>query len=87
MDRNRVSGGGVTAGLDFGLTLLAKLRGEQAARLTQLSMEYDPKPLFNCGTPDAAGAELTRIARSRMGEVNGEAMRAAEAARARLALA
>ncbi len=87
VDRNRVSGGGVTAGLDFGLTLLAKLRGEQTAKLTQLSIEYDPKPPFDCGTPDTAGPELTRIARGMMGKVDQQVMRAAEAAKGRLALA
>lgn len=41
-DRNRVSGGGVTAGLDFGLVLLAKMLGEDVAKMTQLALEYDP---------------------------------------------
>ncbi len=58
-DRNRVSGGGVTAGIDFGLTLLAKLRGEQAAKLSQLALEYDPAPPFDAGSPEAAGPEIT----------------------------
>ncbi|HTR62569.1 MAG TPA: DJ-1/PfpI family protein, partial [Candidatus Binataceae bacterium] len=40
VDRNRISGGGVTAGIDFGLVVLAKLRGDDAAKLTQLAMEY-----------------------------------------------
>ncbi|MFY0533899.1 hypothetical protein [Nannocystis pusilla] len=47
VDRNRISGGGVTAGIDFGLTLLAQLRGEETARLVQLMMEYDPAPLIS----------------------------------------
>ena len=62
VDRNRVTGGGVTAGIDFGLTLLAELRGEQVAKVTQLMMEYDPEPPFQTGTPEAAGPELTGIA-------------------------
>src|SRR6478735_6763110 len=49
-DRNRISGGGVTAGIDFGLTLLAEIRGEPIARLTQLAMEYDPQPPFQSGS-------------------------------------
>ena len=61
-DRNRVSGGGVTAGLDFGLALLALLRGEEAAKSVQLMMEYDPAPPFDVGTPDKAGAVLVSIA-------------------------
>ena len=58
-DRNRVSGGGVTAGIDFGLTLLAKLRGEHAAKLSQLALEYDPAPPFDAGSPESAGPEIT----------------------------
>jgi cyclohexyl-isocyanide hydratase len=61
-DRNRVSGGGVTAGLDFGLALLALLRGEEAAKTVQLMMEYDPAPPFDVGTPDKAGPALVDIA-------------------------
>jgi cyclohexyl-isocyanide hydratase len=53
-DRNRVSGGGVTAGLDFGLVILATLLGEDVAKMTQLMIEYDPAPPFNSGTPETA---------------------------------
>ncbi len=60
VDRNRISGGGVTAGIDFGLALLALLRGDEAAKLTQLMLEYDPAPPFNAGTPEAAGPELAQ---------------------------
>ena len=60
-DRNRVTGGGVTAGIDFGLTLLAELRGEVVAKTTQLVLEYDPAPPFDAGTPAAAGPELTAM--------------------------
>jgi cyclohexyl-isocyanide hydratase len=56
-DRNRLTGGGVTAGLDFGLALLAELKGEERARLTQLGAEYDPDPPFDSGSPTAAGPE------------------------------
>ena len=73
-DRNRVSGGGVTAGIDFGLTLLGLLRGEQTAKITQLMMEYDPKPPFDTGTPDTAGPELTAAALALMGNMNSEAV-------------
>ncbi|WP_434425391.1 DJ-1/PfpI family protein [Nannocystis pusilla] len=62
VDRNRISGGGVTAGIDFGLTLLAQLRGEETARLVQLMMEYDPAPPFAAGTPEQAGPALTERA-------------------------
>jgi cyclohexyl-isocyanide hydratase len=58
-DRNRISGGGVTAGIDFALTLAAELASEDYARLLQLNFEYEPQPPFDCGTPERAGADLT----------------------------
>lgn len=56
-DRNRVTGGGVTAGIDFALALTAAIRGEAHARFVQLSLEYDPAPPFDSGAPDRADAE------------------------------
>ncbi|WP_089264844.1 DJ-1/PfpI family protein [Tardiphaga sp. OK246] len=56
-ERNRLTGGGVTAGPDFGLTLAALLKGEDSARYVQLFMEYSPTPPFRNGTPAEAGAE------------------------------
>lgn len=58
-DRNRISGGGVTAGIDFGLTVAAELAGEEAAKLIQLTLEYDPQPPYDCGSPEKAGPERT----------------------------
>ncbi|MCW3834662.1 DJ-1/PfpI family protein [Sphingomonas canadensis] len=55
-DGNRVTGGGVTAGIDFALALTAAIRGEAHARFVQLSLEYDPYPPFDSGTPDRADA-------------------------------
>ena len=60
MDGNRITGGGVTAGMDFGLSVAAQLRGEQVAKTIQLVLEYDPEPAFQAGTPETAGAELTQ---------------------------
>ena len=57
-DRNRISGGGVTAGIDFGLVLLAELLGEDVAKMSQLALEYDPAPPFDAGTPEKAGPEI-----------------------------
>ncbi len=59
-DGNLITAGGVTAGIDFGLSLLARLRGDDIAKLTQLMLEYDPAPPFHAGTPAAAGPQLTR---------------------------
>lgn len=56
-DRNRVTGGGVTAGIDFGLALVAAIRGEAHARMVQLRLEYDPAPPFDSGSPERAGPE------------------------------
>ncbi|MBV8665916.1 MAG: DJ-1/PfpI family protein [Burkholderiaceae bacterium] len=57
-DRNRISGGGVTAGIDFGLVLAAELAGEETAKTLQLAFEYDPQPPFDCGSPERAGPDL-----------------------------
>ena len=58
IDRNRITGGGVTAGIDFGLFVVAKLFGEDAAKETQLMMEYNPAPPFNAGSPQTAEKEI-----------------------------
>ncbi len=58
VDRNRFSGGGVTAGIDFGLTIIAHILGEESAKFSQLAMEYDPKPPFNAGSPEGAGPKV-----------------------------
>lgn len=84
VDGNRVTGGGVTAGIDFGLTLLAAIRGEHAARLTQLMLEYDPAPPYDCGSPDRAGPELTAQAIGAMGSAVATAIETARAANASL---
>jgi cyclohexyl-isocyanide hydratase len=57
-DRNRITGGGVTAGIDFGLALVAKLRGADAAKRLQLGLEYDPEPPFTSGHPSVAQSDL-----------------------------
>ncbi|MBV6754001.1 DJ-1/PfpI family protein [Pseudomonas chlororaphis] len=53
-----MSGGGVTAGIDFALRVAAKLRGQQAAEFTQLAIEYDPAPPFHSGHPREARPEV-----------------------------
>ncbi len=62
-DRNRISGGGVTSGIDFAFSLASELAGEEAARMIQLGLEYDPQPPLDSGSPDKAGPE--RVARAR----------------------
>jgi putative intracellular protease/amidase len=63
-DRNRLTGGGVTAGIDFGLTLAAVLSGEDVARSIQLQMEYAPAPPFDAGSPELAGPAITSVVRA-----------------------
>lgn len=74
-DRNRLTGGGITAGLDFGLTLLAKLRGPEAAKMAQLLMEYNPAPPFEAGSPETAGPGLTELIAAQAGPANDEIRR------------
>ncbi|HLX17936.1 MAG TPA: DJ-1/PfpI family protein [Bradyrhizobium sp.] len=67
VDRNRVTGGGVTAGIDFALTLVSILIDQPTAEAIQLRLEYNPAPPFNSGSPDTAPPEIlarlqTRIA-------------------------
>ena len=67
VDRNRITGGGVTAGIDFALRLAAELAGEGVARAIQLGLEYDPAPPFASGHPDVADPELVAQLRARFG--------------------
>ena len=70
-DRNRITGGGVTAGLDFALALVAELHGREAAERIQLMIEYDPAPPLQAGSPRTASGALvasTRIERARVQE-------------------
>ena len=53
-DGGIITAGGVTSGIDFGLTVVAELAGETTAQTIQLSIEYDPAPPFDAGHPDRA---------------------------------
>jgi cyclohexyl-isocyanide hydratase len=64
-DRNRATGGGVTAGIDFALALTAAIRGAAHAKAVQLGLEYDPAPPFDAGSPEKAGEQLTAFIRER----------------------
>jgi cyclohexyl-isocyanide hydratase len=63
VDRNRITGGGVTAGIDFGLYLAGQLAGEDAAQRIQLFLEYDPAPPFQSGSPRTAPAPVVQAVR------------------------
>lgn len=58
IDRNRITGGGVTAGIDFGLYLASVIANEETAQRIQLSMEYAPLPPFDSGLPKTAPAKV-----------------------------
>ena len=64
IDRNRITGGGVTAGIDFGLVVAATLCGEETAKMVQLLIEYNPAPPFDVGSPEKAGPDLVNKAMS-----------------------
>jgi cyclohexyl-isocyanide hydratase len=64
IDGNIVTGGGVTAGIDFALGIAADLHGEELARAIQLAIEYDPAPPFASGSPANAGPALVATALS-----------------------
>jgi cyclohexyl-isocyanide hydratase len=83
-DRNRATGGGVTAGIDFGLALIAQVLGEAAAREVQLGMEYAPAPPFASGhpreaLPETVAAVLARFAADGSGDMLEMLFRKAEA--------
>jgi len=71
-DGNLLTGGGVTAGIDFALTLAAELAGEAAAQSIQLFLEYAPAPPFNAGTPETAPDAVVENARARGASVRKE---------------
>jgi cyclohexyl-isocyanide hydratase len=60
-DRNRITGGGVTAGIDFGLSLVGQLREQEYAESVQLLAEYAPEPPYDAGTPQRASAHVNEM--------------------------
>jgi cyclohexyl-isocyanide hydratase len=74
IDRNRATGGGVTAGVDFGLAVMAHILGEPTARVIQLLNEYAPQPPFRSGTPFEATEETLAEAKTRFGGDAGAQM-------------
>jgi cyclohexyl-isocyanide hydratase len=75
-DGNLITAGGVTSGVDFALTLIAREAGEEMARAIQLALEYDPAPPFSGGTPATSGAAVTGRLKARVYDEAAEAMRA-----------
>lgn len=84
VDRNRITGGGVTAGIDFGLTVAAALCGDEVAQEIQLILEYDPQPPFRSGSPTTAAAALVERVRDGRQATQQERRIIAQRAAARL---
>jgi cyclohexyl-isocyanide hydratase len=76
VDRNRITGGGVTAGIDLALVIAVETCGREVAERIQLALEYDPEPPFRAGHPDIAAPEI--VARTRTALAERHAQRAAQ---------
>jgi cyclohexyl-isocyanide hydratase len=66
VDRNRLTGGGITAGVDFGIAVAGHWAGESMGRVIELVMEYAPQPPYGTGRPDLADPQTLAAARAAM---------------------
>ena len=80
IDRNRITGGGVTAGIDFALFVIAQIFGASTAKSIQLAIEYAPAPPFDSGTPESADPDTLMRARAMLAPSLEERRRAVEEA-------
>jgi cyclohexyl-isocyanide hydratase len=83
-DGNILTGGGVTAGIDFAFVLLAELAGEAVAHTVQLGLEYAPAPPFEAGRPELAAPDIVAAYRSRMAPLAAKRRAQATAAAKRI---
>jgi cyclohexyl-isocyanide hydratase len=86
VDRNRITGGGVTAGIDFALSITSLIANEEVARAIQLQLEYHPEPPFNSGSPTTATSDLVASARQSAAAMLDERWAATQRAAQRLHL-
>jgi cyclohexyl-isocyanide hydratase len=84
IDRNRITGGGITAGMDFGLVVAAEIAGPDLAQAIQLVLEYDPKPPFTSGSPRTAPPALVQKVVDQRQALQAERTAIVERAAARL---
>ena len=84
VDRNRITGGGVTAGIDFALTLVSIMVDRKTAEAIQLRLEYNPAPPFDSGSPDTAPAEILALMKERIAPAQARRSEAIHRAAARL---
>lgn len=85
-DGNIITGGGVTAGIDFALTVLAEIAGEDVAQAIQLGFEYAPQPPFDAGSPESASPAVLAFYKAALAPLMPKRHAQAEEAAARLAL-
>lgn len=83
-DRNRITGAGVTSGIDFALDVIAGLYGRDIAEGIQFQMEYDPAPPFPSGSPAHASPEFIAAAKARISDFTNKRLAITERAAARL---
>jgi transcriptional regulator GlxA family with amidase domain len=83
-DGNVITGGGVTAGIDFALTVVAEIAGNEFAQSVQLGIEYAPAPPFNSGRPELAPPHILASTQERYERVRGAREAAVARAAARL---
>jgi putative intracellular protease/amidase len=83
-DGHVITGGGVTAGIDFAFTVVAELAGAETAQAIQLQIEYAPAPPFTAGSPETAPAAILARVRERNAAMAARRRGAVEAAAARL---
>ena len=86
-DGNVITGGGVTAGIDFALTVVAELASAETAQAIQLGIEYAPAPPFDAGSPETAPPAILARVRERMTGMAAQRRAAVEEAAARLGAA
>jgi len=83
-DGNVITGGGVTAGIDMALAVMAEIAGPNYAQSVQLGIEYAPAPPFNSGRPELAPAHILASTQQRYERVRPARDAAVERAAARL---
>jgi cyclohexyl-isocyanide hydratase len=79
-DGNVITGGGVTAGIDMALSVMAEIAGVDHAQTVQLALEYAPDPPFDSGRPEAARMEIVAAVRRRMADTADERVAAIQRA-------
>src|SRR5881394_1588787 len=84
VDGNVITGGGVTAGIDFALVVAAQAFGPELAQAIQLGIEYDPHPPFDCGAPERAEPALVEKVRAGAAKRQAERQKAVNEAAAKL---